>query len=74
MAKRIPVVFTSRTGAGELFRRTGSYPGSEGDLISRGIVPAVALDGPKARILLTLLLATGAPREGFAATFEAASL
>ena len=73
IAARIPVVFASRTGTGELYRQSGSYPGSEGDLLARGLISAVALDGPKARILLTLLLATGADRGAIAAAFETAS-
>ncbi len=72
LAQELPVVFSSRTGAGELFRGTGTYPGSEGDLIARGLISAVGLDGPKARILLTLLLATGTARSEIAAAFEAA--
>ncbi len=73
IAARIPVVFASRTGTGELYRHSASYPGSEGDLLARGLISAVALDGPKARILLTLLLATGADRTAIAAAFEMAS-
>jgi L-asparaginase len=73
LAQSIPVILASRAGAGELYRHSGSYPGSEGDLLGRGLISAVALDGPKARILLTILLATGATRAEIATVFEEAS-
>jgi L-asparaginase len=73
LAKRMPVVFASRTGAGELYQYLGQYPGSEGDLLARGLIGAVGLDGLKARLLLTLLLATGASRHEMVAAFDAAS-
>jgi L-asparaginase len=39
------------------------------DLLARGLIPSGALDGPKARILLALLLRSGAPREEIQAAF-----
>lgn len=60
LAERIPVVFASRTGAGETLRATYGYPGGEVDLIGRGLIPAQGLDARKARIALQLLLSTGA--------------
>jgi L-asparaginase len=56
LAERIPVVFASRTGAGETLRGSYAYPGGEIDLIGRGLIPANALDARKARITLQLLL------------------
>ncbi|HEX7404634.1 MAG TPA: asparaginase [Candidatus Nanopelagicaceae bacterium] len=56
LASRIPVILTSRTGAGELLRQTYAFPGSEQDVLSRGAVSAGSLDGIKARILLSLIL------------------
>lgn len=61
--ERIPVVMATRTGAGELYRSTYAFPGSEKDLLERGIVSAGWLDGPKARILLALLLSITADRQ-----------
>lgn len=71
LAARMPVVFASRAGAGELFTSTAAYPGSERDLIDSGLIPAGALDGLKARILLTVLLAAGAGRRRIAEALAA---
>jgi L-asparaginase len=70
LIERMPVILASRTGSGEVLRSTyGGFPGSETDLIRRGVVYAGSLDGPKARILLTLLLMRGADREEIRRTF-----
>jgi L-asparaginase len=69
-AARMPVVLASRAGAGAMLTRTYSYPGSELDLIGRGLIPSGFLDPYKARILLHLLLANGAPREEITMTFD----
>lgn len=62
LLERMPVVLASRTGAGVTLSGTYDFPGSEMDLLRRGLLPAGWLDGPKARVLLTLLLRTGVPR------------
>ncbi|MEI4487396.1 asparaginase [Frigidibacter sp. MR17.14] len=68
---RVPVILTSRSGGGAVLTSTYGYPGSEIDLIGRGLVPAGLLDPVKARLLLLLLLRRGADRGQIAAAFAA---
>nr|WP_281170548.1 asparaginase [Actinokineospora enzanensis] len=70
VAGRVPVVLASRTGSGSVLRQTYGYPGSERDLLDRGLVHAGFLDPAKARVLLLLLLADGADKERITAAFE----
>jgi L-asparaginase len=71
LLRRVPVVLASRTGSGEVLRRTyGDTPGSESVLLARGVLSAGDLDGPKARVLLTLLLARGLSAAEIAPFFE----
>ena len=69
VAARIPVVFVSRTGAGDVYLSSGAFPGSERDLLEAGLIPGGAFDGPKARVLLSLLLGAGATRDEIAERF-----
>jgi L-asparaginase len=68
VARRIPVVFASRAGAGRTMAASYEYPGSETDLIGRGLIPAGALDARKARILLLVLLSADAAHAEIART------
>lgn len=70
LVEAMPVVLATRAGDGEVLRASyGGFPGSETDLISRGMIFAGALDGPKARVLLALLLMSGADRAAIARAF-----
>lgn len=67
---QMPVVLSSRAGAGEPLRGTYSgFAGSEVDMMRRGLISSGALDGPKSRVLLTLLLAGQADREEIRSEF-----
>jgi L-asparaginase len=70
LAGEMPVVLASRTGSGEVHRETYGFTGSESDLLERGLIRAGMLDGPKARLFLSLLLRSGVSREEVAEAFE----
>ncbi len=61
----MPVVLASRTGSGEVLRRTYSFPGPEMDLLRAGM-----LDGLKARLLLSLLFRSGTNRQEIEVAFN----
>ena len=69
LAATMPVVLTARTGAGSVFADTYGASGSERDLRRRGLVNAGFLHPYKARVLLRLLVASGADEGDIAATF-----
>jgi L-asparaginase len=65
----MPVVLVSRSGAGPLLRDTYGGPGSERDLLSRGLISGGFVHPYKARVLLRLLVAVSASRADIAAAF-----
>jgi len=71
LAARMPLVFASRTGAGETLGNSYGYAGGEIDLLKRGLIGAGWLDARRARVALALLLSTGASRAEIAAFFQA---
>lgn len=73
LAKRMPVILATRTGSGPVLSQTYGFPGSESDLLTRGLISASTLDPIKARILLQLLLMTAADTEQIAQTFSTIS-
>lgn len=60
-ARRVPVVFSSRTRGGRVLGRTYGQVGGEIDLLNRGLKGSGDLDALKARLVLMLALMTGAP-------------
>ena len=69
LSATMPVVLASRTGAGQVLRGTYDFPGSEMDLLRRGLVHGGYLDGLKARLLLSLCLANKMSQRQIAQTF-----
>lgn len=70
LASRIPLIVTSRTGAGSMLQSTYSFEGSERDLLEQGVVLGGFLTTSKARVFAQLLLAAGLSRTAVAHRFQ----
>jgi L-asparaginase len=58
LATGMPVVLASRPGSGPVLRNTYGFPGSESDLLCRGLISAGSLPPVKANVLLRLVLSS----------------
>ncbi len=59
LTDRMPVVLASRVVGGPIFSNTYGFPGSEIDLLKRGLIPAGWLSPHKARLLLSAAIGSG---------------
>jgi L-asparaginase len=73
LAERAPVVLASRVGAGRVLTSTYRAPGSESDLLGRGLVWSGFLGAAKARVLLVTALACDTDRAWLSGTFARAT-
>lgn len=71
LARDIPVILASRTRSGSVLHETYGFPGSERDLLARGLISARFLDGLKARVLLSMVLASGGGTDEVRRAFNA---
>jgi len=69
LAEKMPVILSSRTGAGEVLSKTYSFPGSESDLLNRGLISSGGLSSLKAKIVLTICLSLGLEKKEIAYKF-----
>ncbi len=60
LVKDMPVVLCTRVRGGKVYTQTYGFSGSEMDLIAKGAIPCGHMSSGKARLLLTLLLSSGA--------------
>jgi L-asparaginase len=69
LAKTKPVILASRTGRGPVLAHTYGFPGSESDLLARGLIGAGSLNPTKARVLLHALLMAETPQSEIGGAF-----
>ena len=73
LAAELPVVLASRVGAGRVLTGTYRAPGSESDLLGRGLLWSGFLGAAKARVLLVTALACGMDGASLPGTFAQAT-
>ena len=73
LAAAMPVVLCSRVAEGPVFTETYGFPGSERDLLARGLLHGEDLGPVKARLLLQLSLLAGHDRASFSRLLEDAA-
>ena len=71
LAARMPVVLATRVPAGSVFTESYGFPGSEIDLIRRGLIPSGLLPPHKARLLLGCLIGAGFTAKEIQTCFQA---
>jgi L-asparaginase len=71
IAGKMPVVLASRVLGGPVFRNTYGFPGSEIDLLRRGLICAGWLSPHKARLLLSVAVGAGLDGQGLKTAFAA---
>lgn len=69
LAAAVPLVLSTRVASGPVFTRTYDFPGSEMDLLRRGVIHGGEIGGLKARLLLSFLLGAGVAREDLPSAF-----
>ena len=72
VAERMPVVLAGRVGSARVLTATYRAPGSETDLLGRGIIWSGSLGPAKARILLVAALACDTDRAWLSERFAQA--
>lgn len=70
LAQRMPVVLSTRVIGGPVFQRTYGFPGSEIDLLQRGLIAGGWLSAHKARLLLAVAIGAGLAPEQIRARFQ----
>jgi len=70
LSQHMPVILCSRCGAGWVLQDSYAYPGSERDLIAKGLVWGGLYRPRHARLMVALALAAGRPRDQLSDLFQ----
>ncbi len=69
LVEKMPVVLSTRIANSPVFTHSYGFPGSEIDLLARGVIPGGTLAGTKACLLMRLLLANQLEGDALRATY-----